>query len=175
MKEVWKSVVGYDGWYEVSNRGRVRRMQPGPNTWIGRILSAKRAEGGYVSVRLSVSNVATRFYVHDLVATAFLGKKPKNKEVNHGDLNKQNNCDWNLEYTTHIRNSRHAVRNGVYVGHYGEDNPKAKIGWQEVKKIRTLYGSGKYTQKTLANMFGLQSDSRISDIVNGKAWVERAA
>ncbi len=170
-KEIWLWVVDYEGWYQVSNLGSVRKMNS--DGTVNRVLVARRPGGGYLSVWVHNAVESHRCYVHHLVAAAFIGPRPEGREVNHKDLNKQNNRVDNLEYTTHRRNIRHAVRNGVYLGHYGEDNPRAKIGWKEVTKIRELYATGKYRQKELADMFGLKSDARISEIVNGKAWIEK--
>ena len=77
--EIWRSVVGYDGYYEVSNRGRVRsldRMVGGINgrahMVYGRELRALHRLSGGVVV-LSVDGEKVKHRVRDLVYRAFDG------------------------------------------------------------------------------------------------------
>lgn len=70
----------------------------------------------YLQVRLWRQNKARTFYVHDLVAAAFIGKKPRGAQVNHKDLDKKNNYAENLEYLTPKENMDHAVKGGVLFG-----------------------------------------------------------
>ncbi len=45
----WRPVVGYEGLYEVSDQGQVRRVAPGMGTRPGRVLRARKDKGGYLS------------------------------------------------------------------------------------------------------------------------------
>lgn len=169
MKEVWRSVEETDGYYDVSNIGRVRRAKPGRGTRVGWILKGFTNKDGYLKVVTYCNGRYGYFFVHRLVASAFLGPCPPGKEVNHKDLNKQNNVPSNLEYVTHRRNVRHAADNGVLGHTNGETNPFAKLTWEKVEKIREYAKAGKYTQKEMAAMFGVAEVS-ISGIVRWKSW-----
>lgn len=85
MKEIWKDIKGYEGYYEVSNLGRVRR--------IGKTNCLKSAitKDGYKQVALSVNNILKSYAVHRLVALAFIPNPNNYPQVNHKDENKENN------------------------------------------------------------------------------------
>lgn len=112
--EVWRPVRGFEGFYEVSNYGRVRRVCAGVATWPGRILRPFIHTKGCVRVSLSVNCVVVRKYVHVLVADAFLGECPPGLEVNHKNTIKTDNRPENLEYITHRQNTTHAKEKGLY-------------------------------------------------------------
>lgn len=105
MKEIWKSVRGYEKLYEVSSIGRVKSLGN----------SFKRKEKilktcscrGYMGLWLFKNGMMTRVLVHRLVAETFI-KNPKNKPfVNHKDLKKTNNKVSNLEWVTQKENMKH--------------------------------------------------------------------
>ena len=112
QNEEWRDVVGYEGYYSISNLGRVRRDKTNASTHSGRFLSLTINGKGYVTVKLHADPLpAKRKRVHKLVAEAFLGVCPTGMEVNHKNPNgdKTNNRLDNLEYVTHIQNIRHAI------------------------------------------------------------------
>ena len=105
--EVWRVIQGYPK-YEASIIGRIR------NKDTKRILDTRLDSDGYVVVTLSNPKSRHSRKVHRIIAIAFIAN-PGNKEtVNHKDGNKQNNRDWNLEWSTHRENVNHAVDNGLY-------------------------------------------------------------
>lgn len=104
MSEVWKPVAGYEGLYEVSNFGRVRRT---------RTLRDEKVAQGYRAVTLSKCNAQKLCLVHRLVATAFCEKPIGCDVVNHKDNNPANNHADNLEWVTQKENVRHAASVGV--------------------------------------------------------------
>lgn len=105
MGEYWKDISGYEGLYQVSTMGRIRRN--------GRIKIPHKDKGGYLTVWLSKDSVQRNFKVHRLVAQAFLPNPENKKTVNHIDGNKTHNCLDNLEWATHSENVTHAVRLGL--------------------------------------------------------------
>lgn len=113
--EEWRSVVGYEGIYEVSNLGRVRRSQASKNSPANFIKSPRlNAQTGYFAVDLKAAGLKKRTVgVHSLVAEAFHGRRVKGVEVNHRDGVKTHNCATNLEWATDAENSRHAFRLGL--------------------------------------------------------------
>lgn len=74
----------------------------------GRILKGRAASSGYLQVRLPVgANTFINFTVHNLVAEAFLGKKPQGYDVDHIDFDRTNNRVDNLRYLDlHINRGR---------------------------------------------------------------------
>lgn len=160
-QEIWKDIEGYEGWYQVSNLGRVYSTFRG-----GRVLKEGQNPSGYKHVGLRRNGDVKYMDVHRLVALAFLNNKDLSvySEVNHKDGDKGNNVVNNLEWATPEQNRSHAKENGLYL--YGEKNPRSKIASVDVQKIKELYSSGEYTQKVLGVMFNC-CQAHISDIVLG--------
>lgn len=165
LKEEWRPVVGYESHYEVSNAGRVRRTAVANGATVGKVRSAALLKIGYYAVGLSRDNKRRTMYVHDLVASAFLGPRPTKFQVNHIDGDKKNNEVANLEYVSHRENARHAARTGL-IG-CGEKNYAAKLTSDDVRTIRSV--KGKRTIRDLAKQFGV-SDSIICEVQNGLRW-----
>ena len=106
--EEWRDIEGYKGKYQVSNYGRIKSFQKNKN---GHILSIKNKTGWYLSVNLCKNKHCKTFRIHRLVAEHFI-ENPKNLlEVNHKDMNKQNNYYKNLEWIDRKGNHAHAIKN----------------------------------------------------------------
>ena len=104
--EVWRDIKGYEGLYQVSNLGRVkslsRKVKREANSFTmtkNRILKAGNNGSGYLFVRLCVNKKIKNYYVHQLVAMAFLGHEPCGHKlvVDHVDNDKTNNKLDNLQ------------------------------------------------------------------------------
>ena len=98
-KEIWKSVPGYEGLYEVSNLGRVRSLTIVDSigrTKRGIVLRQKTAKNGYKEVCLHKNGRQKTKKVHRLVAEAFLANNENLPQVNHKDENQGNNLLGNL-------------------------------------------------------------------------------
>lgn len=105
MNEIWKDIKDYEGLYQVSNLGRVKRVKA------GKILKGFKITKGYVGVRLSKNGIVSNKKIHRLVAQAFISNPESKPQVNHIDENKTNNVISNLEWSTAKENSNHGTRN----------------------------------------------------------------
>lgn len=122
MTEVWRDVDGFEGFYQVSDLGRVRSCArvicaPGgkPRRLPERSMRCSVMARGYIHVSLrKPGEKQVKKLVHRMVATAFLGDPlPDQTDVNHKDVVKANNVCTNLEWCTHQENMTHAWVNGL--------------------------------------------------------------
>ena len=111
MEETWKPAVGFEGIYEVSDIGRVRRIHAGgKRTYLKPGLDTK----GYYFVLLVHGKKRRHAAIHRLVAEAFIPNPEKKKQVNHINGNKADNTAGNLEWATAKENVAHAIRTRLY-------------------------------------------------------------
>lgn len=139
MEEIWKDVVGYEGIYQVSNFGGVRscdrtiyykRGKPSSpyKTVKGREITQHISNTGYYNVKLCNGGDRKYFFVHRLVATAFIPNKENKPQINHIDGNRLNNHVNNLEWVTMSENVLHAYNTGLNYGLRGDLSPhKVKV------------------------------------------------
>ena len=179
--EEWRPIDGYEGLYEVSSKGRVRRFRKSRPQAPYRILHPNiRSHQGkfpsnYQCVTLSKNNVRTSYNIHRLVASAFIPNLRNCSVVNHKDGNKHNNSVENLEWCTYEENNAHATKTGLKTQVVlppvlrGEDNPTSKLKEYQVRKIRELLGTQKYKLREIGDMFGVSMHA-IFDIKRGKTW-----
>ena len=117
-EEIWKDIEGYEGRYQVSNRGNVKSLER--TVWNNRgyyktiqerILKAGKSNTGYLQVALFKDGKAKGYLVHQLVATAFCENPMRYTEVNHLDEDKTNNKVENLEWCSKSYNNNYGTRN----------------------------------------------------------------
>lgn len=108
---MWKSIKGYEGYYEVSDKGKVRSLDRTiayPDGHVqhlkGKNLHFTKVNSGYLQVVLNKEGKKKRYYVHRLVGSAFLDNPNNFSDINHKDYNKENNCYENLEWMSHMDN-----------------------------------------------------------------------
>ena len=120
MKEVWKDVVGYEGYYQVSNLGNVKGLKR------NKIKSPTLNRWGYKVVSLTKPDTKVKsVFVHRLVAIVFISNLNNKEQVNHIDGDKTNNCEFNLEWCNQSENMQHAFKLGLNVNPYGEKHNRA--------------------------------------------------
>lgn len=168
MQETWKPVKGFEHKYSISNLGRVK-IHNYKRTGLPKLASTKPSRDGYCRVYFQVG-YSKAFLVHRLVATHFVENDlPEVKiQVNHLDGDKSNNRADNLEWCNAATNIAHAFREGLNKN-FGETHKAAKLTDLEIKVIIKMLGTGKISQRHLADIFNV-SPMTISNIVNGKAW-----
>lgn len=160
--EIWRPVVGYEGYYEVSDLGRVRsldRVVTALNRWgsfnvynrKGRLLRPRdSAEGYYYGVALCVEGVVQSRDIHPLVMQSFVGPRPEGLLVAHNDGNGHNNRLGNLRYDTYEGNAADCVTHGTWG--WGAQCG-GKLAPEDVWHIRRM--RGKVYQKDVAKKFGV--------------------
>ena len=94
IKEIWKDKKDYEGHYQVSNFGRVKSIKFGKE----RIMNLVTDKYGYLYVNLYKNNIKKAYFVHRLVAEAFLPNPNNLPCVNHKDEDKSNNIVSNIEW-----------------------------------------------------------------------------
>ncbi|NDV63916.1 NUMOD4 domain-containing protein [Bacteroides sp. 224] len=176
MKEVWKDIPEYEGYYQVSNNGNVRSVDryvdksDGTIQFCkGRVLTPfKGATCNYLSIQLSKYNCTHKFLIHRLVAIVFLELDTNSKlEVNHKNGVRFDNRAANLEVVTHQVNIDHSVAN-MLKNDYGELSTNAKLTNQQAAEIREQHSKG-VLQKDLAATYGVHKQT-ICNIVNNKTY-----
>ena len=168
MIEEWRPISGYEGLYEVSNLGRVRRLTTVNGYQAGSIRGGTPNAHGHFSLALSKRGDHRAYFVHRLVAEAFLGPSPEGLCVNHKDGNKQNNRADNLEYATIAENNLHAQRLGLTRHACGTTNGRSKLTDEAVTSIRRELTEG-IRPPEIARRFQV-STSTIRAIRSGKTW-----
>lgn len=111
MEEIWKDIKDYEGLYQISNMGRVKSLPKLKKTPTTTFMTKERIKKpcickGYLRLGLKKNGHTKSFFVHCLVAQAFIGDA-NGLTVNHKDENKLNNRADNLEYMTLAENIRY--------------------------------------------------------------------
>lgn len=117
--EVWRPVVGYEGYYEVSSYGRVKRCAKDIQYYMrGKLITRKGREKilspgikdtGYYNVSLFVDNIGKTHKVHRLVAEAFIPNPDNKPFIDHIDANRLNNRVENLRWVTPTENNANPI------------------------------------------------------------------
>lgn len=164
--EEWRTIEGYEGFYEVSSLGRVRRTRTGPRTRVGLIIQGYSPRG-YRSVRLSRENKIKAFQVHRLVCAAFHGDQ-KHLQVNHKNGVRDDNRAANLEWVTGSENQQHAVRELNPHRNLGSANASARLTEEMVVEMRSLYAQG-WSRDRLSERFKIKPKS-VWETVTRRNW-----
>ncbi|MDQ0022898.1 hypothetical protein J2X90_000684 [Variovorax paradoxus] len=139
MAEIWKSVVGYEGFYEVSDEGRVRSLPRVVPSRGGFRLTKERILkpifiSGYPAVALCANGKPKTRKIHQLVAAAFLEPKPSDLHVvRHWDGDEKNCRLSNLLWGTNLENSADAIRHGTAI--CGERVRQSKLRIEQVIQV----------------------------------------
>ncbi len=171
MYEIWKDVSGFEGIYQISTYGRIKRF------WENTLLGYKTLnpwmdnKTGYMRIDLCTKGYTTHKRIHQLVLENFIGPRKPKMEGRHLDGNKLNNRLDNLLWGTKSENQKDRKLHG---------NPSSggnfKLTPQQVFLIRRLLKSGRngdsgvqYSHRIIADRFNVKK-STITDINIGRSW-----
>lgn len=175
-REEWKDIDGFEGLYQVSNKGRVRsldriitRKLPNKTEKVklkGKVISNRDNGSGYKYVSLGRRKNGKK-YVHRLVASHFISNENEHLHINHLDHDRGNNVVENLEWCTIQENCEYKVKNNRVP--HGTLHHRAKITSDDVREVRRLLAEGNLLQREIGCIFGISSSS-VRDIKDGKTW-----
>lgn len=156
--EVWRDIVGYEGFYKVSNFGRIKSLYRRKE----KILKPSFSKRGYYALCLSKNGISKKVDVHILVAKAFIPNTQNNPVVHHKDSNPLNNNADNLEWVTYSKNVEHIYNSGTR---------QRKLTNEDIYYIRKVYKpfDKNFGANALARKFEV-SPSTICDIFSGKYY-----
>lgn len=164
MQEEWRPVIGYEGYYEVSNFGGLVSLHKGR-------IKKTPVKAKYLNSFLYKEGESRNFYIHRLVAVAFVANPMKKECVNHKDLDKYNNHYLNLEWCSKKENTIHAYIGGAikkYKRREGEESLHSKLTNKQVLQIVKLSREG-LNQVELSKKFSV-TPTAIGYILNGRNW-----
>lgn len=181
MKRKWRDIDTSSGNFQVSSTGKIRsrsrwliNVNGVKRFWSGRLLTPTLGGNGYWCIVLD----GRGYWVHKLVALAFIPNPEGKKCINHKDCNKLNNSMENLEWVTHKENMKHAKDNGLTRSGdvRGSSNPRSKLTENAVIRIRRemqmLRDQGVFVRKAfslVAKEFGV-APRTIEKIWYRNAW-----
>lgn len=173
MKEIWKDIKDYEGLYQISNYGRVKRLSKQKRNYNintknydiiilpDKIVTPQLNQYGYYRIGLTKNGKRKCYSVHRLVAQSFI-PNPENKlQINHKDENKQNNCVDNLEWRTAKYNANYGTRNK----RTGRKQMKLILCVETGVIYKSLSEAGKSTGLSIGN---------ISSVCHHRKWFKTA-
>ncbi len=174
--ETWKDIKGYEGSYQVSDKGNVRSLDRhiqsryGTRKIKGCFLKKLCDKDGYHKVNLKQSQKGKNCFIHRLVAIAFIENDKNKPQVNHKNGVKNDNNVENLEWVTLSENRQHAYDTGLQNGlnRRGSKSNFSKLKKEDVYNIRKLLKNG-IKQKCIASIYKI-SQSGVSTIKKNKNW-----
>jgi len=136
-EEIWKPIKGYEGKYEISNKGRVKSLKRATKVGIKNVDSIQRKEKILTPLKLTKGYLGVMLYdntgkpkcqkIHRLVALHFI---PQKNQVNHIDGNKENNSVENLEWCNQTENMQHSYDIGL------RDKEKLRENMKQIGKSK---------------------------------------
>jgi len=166
-QEFWKPVLGYEGIYEVSDQGRVKRIarRQGNRVYPEMFLNPQDPKGTrYKQVTLCKNGGKRKtVFIHTLVLEAFVGKRKKGHVARHINGDRLDCTLVNLQWGTHAQNSLDSIGHGTHVAFQ-----RRHLNEQQAKSVLMMRRRGE-KNKDIAEHFGVKPHV-ISDILRGKSY-----
>jgi len=172
LNENWLPVPGYEGFYSVSDQGRVRSENRkitsagSGKTYMlpGKVLKPTRETSGHLRVSLSKYSKVKSVSVHSLVMLAFVGERPSDADICHSDGDPTNNRLANLRYDTRAANIIDSQRHGTFSE--AEIHPCAILTNEQALEIYNTVG---VAVNDLAAQYGI-TPAVVNQIWRGDTW-----
>ncbi len=154
--------------YAASACGKIARVAPAKTRTVPYVLTASKSGRRYPLAKVTVNGKKFPMAIHRLVCEAWNGPCPSaGMHCCHNNGNPADNRAENLRWDTCGGNHADKVFHGTDPA--GERNPRAKLSWDDVRKIRSEF-SGKHGEiAELADRYGL-SHSAMFSVVDGANW-----
>lgn len=168
MKETWKDIPGYEGFYQISNLGTVKSLERTVCSASSSVKTRNLKERvivhhlsgdstKYPTVTIQKDGKKQKFKIHLLLLELFKGKRPSPDHVaRHLNDDPMDFSLSNLEWGTQSQNMKDKFKNG-YV-HHGR-----KLTDEETEAIK----KDKRTQRVIADEYGVNQKT-VWRIKNGK-------
>lgn len=173
VAEEWRAVVRWEGFYEVSNLGRVRslerevfRKDGGIRRMQGKVRATPIGNHGYHTITLSANGRRECTLLQIVVAEAWIGERPDGFHVDHDDFNRSNNRPSNLKYLSpqdNVKRTSDAGRTPFGVNHYA-----AILSENQIKEAFRLLDSG-LSKRDAAAQAGIPA-YQLRNVFYGKSW-----
>jgi hypothetical protein len=149
MEEIWKDIPGFEGVYQVSNKGNVKRLYNSYHKAQEHILKPGLSGGNkdgerYLYVNLCYQNKKKPYYIHRLVAECFLPNQNNKPQVDHINQNKMNNHLSNLRWVSRSEN------------HLNKTHKLSSSGYRYIRFINNRYNF----------RISRRKDGKVKDIVS---------
>lgn len=144
MTEVWKPVLNYDGKYEVSNFGNLRKINQAKVS----LLKTTKNCYGYHTIGLWKNGKVKQYRVSRLVAEAFIPNPDNKPYVDHIDTDKSNNIVTNLRWVTPKENSNNSLTIAHMLQSWDSEERRQK---QSISNYSFLHPRAKAVAKLDAN------------------------
>lgn len=174
MEEIWKDIKGFEGHYQISNYGNVKSLERFVDSSRGLLKKNEQinkhwvdSHTGYKRIKIYKDKKEYRFYIHRLIAQAFIPNPENKREVNHIDGDKLNNSIENLEWNTPKENIQNAILRGA-INKRGENGTHSKLEMDDAYDIRLarLINPKRYSKNKLIALYGLGARSMYDVIHN---------
>lgn len=183
MGVIWKDIIGYEKYYQVSNTGLIKRknhtikLHGGDYLYIERFVNPYIDHKGYLRLTLWSNNKQKKFFVARLVAIHFIPNPENKPQVNHINGIKTDNRIENLEWVTNLENQLHSkyvlksdrqrnkrkqvfkyTNNLEFVANYRSIGDAVKINNGSPSKLRaSLYGKREYYQNHIWSLYEIDN------------------
>lgn len=147
MNEIWKDVVGFEGLYQISNKGNVRSI-----TRYKKILTPCIDKDGYRCVQLKHKGISKHCRINRLVATAFIPNPKEKAIVNHIDMNRANDCVTNLEWCSAKENVEWSLKHGKYKGSNHKKVIQLNMNGEKLDRYESISEASRKTKIQISNI-----------------------